>query len=1024
MNTRSVWPGTLLFITIFTFILPVVSAAGTLTPLTFGSNHHAEPAIDGEWVAWQQTDHGRYAIHVYNIRAGREYTLPHASLAQHLPVIQGNRIVWIEDNTTGSTDLYWSDLPPAAAQLVPAPDSRKTNPVVYGDKIVWQENARGTDRIRMYDISTGMIYDLAPDAPPEANLRNPAIDGDLVAWQDARNGLDWDIWMNDTDPSRWEERQLILDPAFQSFDQTNPGISGDLMVYEDSREGWTDIFLYNRSLSEELGNLSPTDDGYSQQSPEISGDRVIWQDAVGAQPGYYLIRMYNATTGGAYPPEYTDNAWDQSARISRNRLVWTEPGAETFHIFMYTTGAERTCPTADFTASPVSGSPGLIVNFTEQSAAPEDNPVRHYLWDFSDGRSTTLRNPSHIFSAAGSYPVSLTVGNLLCRNATPIDDRYNITIGPPTARFTVTPRTGLVPLAVVVTDTSSGDPQEWNWSFGDGAYAETRTATHVYTENGTYTITLNVSNTFGTSTARDTVVARRGTSETANTTIRGLSFRNIGGEQHAILNERILRNWTFLPNRSVLEFTPPADRGFVNVTLYSFDGTGFRQDTGSRTVYGNITGVRLQSREMILDAFTPEIGPESSFNYTLFHTRYPIGATLNTQIWQGSTGSDFLSFMDIASHSGYGLLSGNAYTTKITCTNLPANVTATLHMSANASWIEYLEDWRNLTSVPRIADDGVSGEILPTVFLYRDPVKNLDYFEANSPHGLSTFGLAQTTGRGNPLQLITLTVTQHASQPEENGQPEADNSDPGNLAGSTKGAGFISTPVPSLSIEPVTTPDLGASAKVYTNADGVVTQATILRSNDGLATISIGKGIVATGADKKPLALVSLRALPQGSLPEDSGSAFTFTGMAYEIGPDGVSFTPPASLTLTPLPIQWGRDYAIRSPETIPGSWLDLPTGFNASTGGVTAPVSRSGHFALFTEEHATAGPSAAIPEPLLPAQEMKAQPPSSAVSIFTGMMAWVTDLIVQNTVVVAGIILGCIVAVLYRLGIFPGSGQ
>ena len=353
-----------------------------------------------------------------------EYVLPHAAPVQSQPFIQGTRIVWTETNTTGSTDLFWADLPPGAAYRVPAPDSWKGNPVIYGDKIAWKDDVSGTARILMYDINNSRVHNLAPNVPAGTFFENPAIRGDLVAWQDSRNSVDWDIWMNDTRPSRWEQKQLVLSPAEQSADQMRPCIAGDLIAYEDSRYGWSDIYLYNMTSGTELGNLSPVDDNYSQESPQISGDRVIWLDAVGARPGTRLIRMYNATTKKAYSPDFTDRARiDQPARISGNRLVWTDDGPGPLQIRLYTLGPARTCPVADFTASPMSGAPGLVVNFTDTTSAPQNSPVTHYLWNFADGKSSPLRNTSHTFPAVGQYPVSLTVGNSWCRNATPVADQ-------------------------------------------------------------------------------------------------------------------------------------------------------------------------------------------------------------------------------------------------------------------------------------------------------------------------------------------------------------------------------------------------------------------------------------------------------------------------------------------------------------------------------------------------------------------------------------------------------------------------
>jgi len=64
-------------------------------------------------------------------------------------------------------------------------------------------------------------------------------------------------------------------------------------------------------------------------------------------------------------------------------------------------------PVADFTGTPVSGSAPLTVNFTDQST---NNPTS-WNWDFGDGNGSTVPNPSHVYSAAGVYTVSLTATN-------------------------------------------------------------------------------------------------------------------------------------------------------------------------------------------------------------------------------------------------------------------------------------------------------------------------------------------------------------------------------------------------------------------------------------------------------------------------------------------------------------------------------------------------------------------------------------------------------------------------------------
>ena len=48
--------------------------------------------------------------------------------------------------------------------------------------------------------------------------------------------------------------------------------------------------------------------------------------------------------------------------------------------------------------------------------------------------------------------------------------------------------------------------------------------------------------------------------------------------------------------------------------------------------------------------------------------------------------------------------------------------------------------------------------------LYHNSTENLDYFETESPHGSSTFGVSFLEGAGNLFQLITLTISSQVQQ--------------------------------------------------------------------------------------------------------------------------------------------------------------------------------------------------------------------------------------------------------------------
>jgi len=64
-------------------------------------------------------------------------------------------------------------------------------------------------------------------------------------------------------------------------------------------------------------------------------------------------------------------------------------------------------PVAAFSASPISGKAPLTVIFTDKSTGI---PAK-WQWSFGDGSSSFVQNPTHKYSKAGKYTVSLTVKN-------------------------------------------------------------------------------------------------------------------------------------------------------------------------------------------------------------------------------------------------------------------------------------------------------------------------------------------------------------------------------------------------------------------------------------------------------------------------------------------------------------------------------------------------------------------------------------------------------------------------------------
>jgi PKD repeat protein len=116
-----------------------------------------------------------------------------------------------------------------------------------------------------------------------------------------------------------------------------------------------------------------------------------------------------------FPGSYTPTVTNSSAKVTT--VTYPTPG--TYSVSLTVTGSSGSvtktksnfitvsgeAPVANFSATPTSGVAPLVVNFTDASAGS----ITSRSWNFGDGSTSTAVNPSHTYSVAGSYTVSLTV---------------------------------------------------------------------------------------------------------------------------------------------------------------------------------------------------------------------------------------------------------------------------------------------------------------------------------------------------------------------------------------------------------------------------------------------------------------------------------------------------------------------------------------------------------------------------------------------------------------------------------------
>ncbi|HEX2899871.1 MAG TPA: PKD domain-containing protein, partial [Bacteroidia bacterium] len=143
-------------------------------------------------------------------------------------------------------------------------------------------------------------------------------------------------------------------------------------------------------------------------------------------------------------------------------------------------------PVVQFTPSAA----GMTVTFTDNSL----NGPTAWSWNFGDGNTSTLQNPTHTYANPGSYSICLTATNSCGFN---VSCQTILVCQAPVAAFS---QTGNL-LQVAFTDASTGSPTSWAWDFGDGGTSTLQNPSHSYAAPGTYNVCLTSTNACSTSTS-------------------------------------------------------------------------------------------------------------------------------------------------------------------------------------------------------------------------------------------------------------------------------------------------------------------------------------------------------------------------------------------------------------------------------------------------------------------------------------------------------------------------------------------
>ena len=304
----------------------------------------------------------------------------------------------------------------------------------------------------------------------------PQVVAEFTLKHAKRNQLRVTLGLSDTNQNQpntaWYPQMIAFDGGAYAFDGTTTPIDGTFVF------DFTDLAAAGNGQRWHLG---------------------LYDNASGSPVDLYSYTLIDVANG-ELPVDSID-------------VPLTNDAGQLYTAIDYDPNSTNQAPTANVSATPVSGTAPLTVSFDGSGSSDADGTIASYNWNFGDGNMGTGINAAHTYTQAGQFTAILTV-----TDDAGASDTVSILISvdeeaaneTPTAHASATSVSGTAPLSVSFSSSGSNDADgtivSYQWNFGDGASGNGAAVSHTY-QAGQFTAVLTVTDNDGATDTASVVIS-------------------------------------------------------------------------------------------------------------------------------------------------------------------------------------------------------------------------------------------------------------------------------------------------------------------------------------------------------------------------------------------------------------------------------------------------------------------------------------------------------------------------------------